>query len=92
MENMEKITVSFKEYIKNEMMLLTKLGKEDPKSYEIWYHRYWMIKQTSHIEKVTSKDCPLTEKIIGKDLEVCELFLNKDERNFHVWNYRLQLV
>lgn len=29
------------------MLLLTKLGKDDPKSYEIWFHRYWLIKKLS---------------------------------------------
>jgi len=31
----------------------------------------------------------MTESVVKKDLEVCSMFLLKDERNFHVWNYRL---
>lgn len=67
---MTNILEEFKKFILQELTLFTKLGQEDPKSYEIWYHRFWLIKKISETEKLMNSN-ELTEKIISKDLSVC---------------------
>lgn len=64
-----------------ELDLLTKIIKESPKSYTLWYHRQWIIKQASNISQIMSRE-----------LGLCDLMLKKDNRNFHVWNYRSWVV
>lgn len=75
----------------SELKELFKMAMSDPKSYEIWFHRIWIIKQFSTIEKQLSPKFEIGRKIIQEDLQICEKYLKKDERNFHVWNYRLEL-
>ncbi|KDO32778.1 hypothetical protein SPRG_02476 [Saprolegnia parasitica CBS 223.65] len=47
---------------------------KNPKSYSAWFQREWLVKKGM---------VDLT-----KELQLCDLLLNKDERNFHCWNYR----
>jgi len=34
----------------------------------------------------------LTKEVIKSELMICSKFLEKDERNFHAWNYRSYIV
>ena len=58
-----------------------------PKSYSIWNHRKWVI-----IKSLEFKQIEYKKSLIYEDFKLCELMLTKDERNFHVWNYRMWLV
>lgn len=75
-----------------ELKLVTKLGMEDPKSYEIWYHRFWLLSLVSGLERELLGSQTEVQKLIQGDLKITEAYLQKDERNFHVWNYRFELV
>ena len=90
LENEEKLEICHK-LVLTELKELFKLGISDPKSYEIWFHRIWNINLFSGIETQYSSELLLTKKLIQDDLLICEKYLKKDERNFHVWNYRLEL-
>ena len=83
---------NLEDFIKNEIILLSKLVKDDPKSYELWFHRLWLFKTTAKLQKKMKSNTEKVEKMIEMDLGICKKFLMKDERNFHVWNYRLELV
>lgn len=61
-----------------ELSLTAECIKKNPKSYGAWHHRLWMI---THFEHSTIKE-----------LELCSLFLSSDQRNFHCWSYRRQIV
>ena len=52
-------------------------------------YRIWCLNLLSEIEKNNNKN--LTESCLVKELGLCNKFLEKDERNFHVWNYRLTI-
>ena len=80
-----------KDVVENEIKYLTKMAMEDPKSYEIWFHRAWIIKTFSEQERFFTNNYKVTRVLIEMDLSICEKYLKKDERNFHAWNYRLEL-
>jgi hypothetical protein len=80
-----------RQVVELEITYLTKMAMEDPKSYEIWFHRAWIIKTFSEQELKMNGNCATTRKFIEGDLLICEKYLKKDERNFHAWNYRLEL-
>lgn len=64
-----------------ELDVLSRIIKESPKSYTLWYHRQWVLKQCKNISQ-----------IMQKELALCDYMLKKDNRNFHVWNYRNWVV
>jgi len=65
---------------------------KDQKSYQLWYHRQWLLKNTHKIEYSNFKTKDVTKKALKGELMICQKFLNKDERNFHAWNYRSYIV
>lgn len=76
--------VSEEEQVKifsQELEFLSRIIKESPKSYTLWYHRQWVLKHCKNISQ-----------IMQKELALCEYMLKKDNRNFHVWNYRNWVV
>lgn len=50
-----------------------------PKSYWIWFHRKWLSERA-------------TDFNWKRDLSLCDAMLDKDQRNFHCWNYRRNLA
>lgn len=92
LKTINKKKENLEQFIKNEIILLSKLVKDDPKSYELWFHRLWLFKTTAKLQKKLKSNTNKVEKMIEMDLGICKKFLMKDERNFHVWNYRLELV
>lgn len=76
-------------FLINELQSLIPLMKQNPKSYCLWHHRRWCFVKGLEIEQQD----PSINKILAKqELGLCELQLAKDERNFHVWNYRSWLI
>uniref|UniRef100_A0A6G1SPU9 Geranylgeranyl transferase type-2 subunit alpha n=1 Tax=Aceria tosichella TaxID=561515 RepID=A0A6G1SPU9_9ACAR len=49
--------------------------KKNEKSYSGWQHRIWALSK-------------MTESEYQKEVALCNMFLAKDDRNFHVWDYR----
>lgn len=60
--------------------------QKNPKSYSAWHHRQWVVDRWIDHEPCKNEGT----KLIDADIEItlCDLMLNKDERNFHCWNYR----
>lgn len=75
--------------IGKELMTLIQQMKENPKSYTIWFHRQWTIMKGLEIEKYMS-DEQISEArggIIKNEIDLCDKMLQRDDRNFHCWNY-----
>lgn len=69
------IDKNVKELLKGEMLFTIQCLKKNEKSYSVWQHRLWMLSKMPECEYIN-------------ELALCTLFLEKDERNFHCWDYR----
>jgi Protein prenyltransferase alpha subunit repeat len=68
-----------------ELNLTAACLERNPKAYGPWFHRKWCWTRhccTNTVEK----------DMFQKELDLCALLLQKDERNFHCWNYRRFIV
>ncbi|KAH9811398.1 geranylgeranyl transferase type-2 alpha subunit [Melampsora americana] len=67
------------EKLNDEMKFTFKSFENHPKSYSIWEHRKWVLKQMKHQDWLN-------------ELKLVEKLLQKDGRNFHAWGYRRFLI
>lgn len=59
-----------------ELDVVARCLQHNPKSYGAWHHRVWILRQK------TARTTPEIEaKAWASELELCNLFLTKDERN-----------
>ena len=63
-----------------ELTLSSQAIQKNPKSYPAWHHRLWV-----------------GSKVVGgidytEEIQLCDKFLSVDQRNFHCWNYRREIV
>jgi geranylgeranyl transferase type-2 subunit alpha len=69
--------------IQTEFNLTTSCLERNPKAYGPWFHRKWSCVHCGQ---------NVEDKVLENELALCALFLTKDERNFHCWNYRRFIV
>jgi len=65
---------------KDELGFIEITLRKNPKSYCSWYHRKWL---TNYLPKQT--DLQIHFK---RELKLCSILLDADQRNFHCWAYR----
>lgn len=80
---------NYYDLLKQEIQKITALTMSSPKSYVLWNHREFVLNQASPYE---ADNGMYSKCLLIQDLAMCNLFLMKDDRNFHVWNYRLVVV
>lgn len=66
------------ELCEKELQLVVRSLQRNPKSYNAWYHRVWIVKHD-------------TADLVA-ELDLCTKYLKLDSRNFHCWDYRRFIV
>ncbi|GAA6038431.1 hypothetical protein JCM8097_007647 [Rhodosporidiobolus ruineniae] len=65
--------------LESDLQLTNASLKLNPKNYSVWEHRKWVL------ETMPDADW-------GMEIKMVELYLEKDGRNFHSWDYRRYLI
>ncbi|GAA5859386.1 hypothetical protein JCM1840_004591 [Sporobolomyces johnsonii] len=75
----EADTATKQRILEDDLQLTNASLKHNPKNYSVWEHRKWVL------ETMPDADW-------GMEIKMVELFLEKDGRNFHSWDYRRYLI
>ena len=76
-------------FIKDELLQIIPIIKSNPKGYAVWRHREWCIQEGTKLEEIIrAAGSDIGPRILNMEIFLCGEMLKKDERNFHVWNYR----
>lgn len=78
-----------KDWLPGEMALTAAALERNPKAYGAWFHRKWALQQQQQQTTTTTSS---TSDLLSTELALTEQFLQRDERNFHCWNFRRFLV
>ena len=78
------------EFLKKEITSIQGIMLRNPKCYLLWYHRIWCLIKALEIEK--KKGIPMEKCLLMNEIELCNKFAMKDDRNFHCWNYRVAIL
>lgn len=78
----------------DELKLTAACLQRNPKAYAAWFHRKWAVR---HWFLTSAPDAAATSEeqrsaLLQTELGLCASFLDRDERNFHCWNYRRYVV
>ena len=79
--------------LEDELKLTAACLQRNPKAYAAWFHRKWAVR---HWLLTTGTAGSANEEqrsaLLQTELGLCASFLDRDERNFHCWNYRRYVV
>ena len=84
--NRDELTRLFK----GELALTEMALKANHKSYPSWFHRQWCMLRANSDKWRLGDSC--VELSWPHELQLCNAFLNADERNFHCWSHRYFVV
>uniref|UniRef100_A0A2P2HYN5 Geranylgeranyl transferase type-2 subunit alpha n=1 Tax=Hirondellea gigas TaxID=1518452 RepID=A0A2P2HYN5_9CRUS len=81
------LPTTWEELLVSELGVVSACLQHNHKSYGAWHHRTWVMRQLC--EGAEQKQ---QQQAWDSELNLCNLFLTKDERNFHCWDYRRHVV
>ncbi|MES1913107.1 MAG: hypothetical protein MHM6MM_005334, partial [Cercozoa sp. M6MM] len=68
-----------RERLEAELRLTQTALMRNPKSYNAWHQRVWVVQLGQQNDGLID---------LQQELALCDTFLSKDSRNFHCWDYR----
>ena len=63
--------------LNKELEYVTKIGDDNPKNYQIWYHRKWVVERVKNFEN---------------ELTFTATQIEDDSKNYHAWAHRQWVV
>ncbi|XP_061389952.1 geranylgeranyl transferase type-2 subunit alpha-like [Musca vetustissima] len=78
-ENAESKEDRILKVLETEISLTEQCLLVNPKSYNIWHHRMWLLEQSPKANW-------------QREVMLCNKYLKMDERNFHTWDYKRYVV
>ena len=89
--------------IRNELYIAAILGGNNPKNYQIWYHRRAMLEHLPptlflqciiqhNISSSTNDDDDMASTMRNLELDYIHTVLLVDEKNYHAWSHRQWIV
>lgn len=77
------------EDLQSELEFATRLGGENPKNYQIWYHRRAIVQEFATLTNFSNEDDSTTVVEIAKaELAYVATVLAVDGKNYHAWSHR----
>jgi Protein prenyltransferase alpha subunit repeat len=82
------------DWLPGELSLTAAALEKNPKAYGAWFHRKWVLQQQQQqqLKQPTTTTTTMMTKTLQHELALTDLFLQRDERNFHCWNFRRFVV
>jgi Protein prenyltransferase alpha subunit repeat len=93
------------QFLQHEMLLSATLGGDNPKNYQIWYHRRALLEQLDHVLVLFSAEdhhhhdsdnckslVTIVQTYYQNELNYIATVLEQDGKNYHAWSYRQWLI
>jgi protein farnesyltransferase/geranylgeranyltransferase type-1 subunit alpha len=78
--------------LKAELKWTTLVGGDNPKNYQIWYHRRALLEAYSSQQQQQPEQQPRMKDIGTAELEYIGTVLQVDGKNYHAWSHRQWVV
>ena len=66
--------------------------EDNQKNYQVWHHRKslvsWAVGYNEDTGEMLLKDPEATQQVVRQELELTEVLLAKDGKNYHDWQHR----
>jgi protein farnesyltransferase/geranylgeranyltransferase type-1 subunit alpha len=72
--------VANRDRIKTDLDLAATLGGDNPKNYQIWYHRRALLEEHGLAD------------FLGSELSYITEVLDEDSKNYHAWSHRQWII
>ena len=83
----EQRSQHIEDFIHSDLDFLLPLLRQYPKCYWIWGYRSWLLNESTRLLPV-----PASRRLWQQDLGLAGKMLSLDNRNFHGWGYRRELI
>ncbi len=74
--------------LNDEFQWLKGICRDNPKTYQIWHHRQWLIEHST----ADCKENDVLKSLLAEELSDLNELLADDGKNYHLWTFRMFLI